>query len=176
LTVDYLIMSHSWGIATKAHYASFLMEDMDLIYELQHTATHCNTLQHSATLCNTLQHSATHCNTLHHLIPQGIAKKGHYGSFLMEDMDLIYKLVNTAHTHCNVPITAKMRIFDDDAKSLQYAKMLQVCVPTAAHCNTLQHTATHCNTLQHTVCTHCNKRKSQIIIVNGRLCEWCRKR
>ena len=62
----------------------------------------------------------------------------------MEDMDLIYKLVNTAHTHCNVPITAKMRVFDDDAKSLQYAKMLQVCVPIAAHCNTLQRTATHC--------------------------------
>ena len=58
---------------------------------------------------------------------QGIAKKGHYGSFLMDDMELIYKLINTAHTHCNVPITAKMRVFDDEQKSLQYAKMLQVC-------------------------------------------------
>ena len=57
--------------------------------------------------------------------PQGIAKKGHYGSFLMEDMALIYKLVNTAHTNSNVPITAKMRVFEDDDKSLQYAKMLQ---------------------------------------------------
>jgi len=28
-------------------------------------------------------------------------------------------------------------------------------LPTATHCNTLQHTATHCNTLQHTA-THCN--------------------
>ena len=57
--------------------------------------------------------------------PQGIAKKGHYGSFLMEDMELIYKLINTAHTNSNVPITAKMRVFEDDDKSLQYAKMLQ---------------------------------------------------
>jgi len=56
---------------------------------------------------------------------QGIAKKGNYGSFLMDNMELIYKLVNTAHRHCNVPITAKMRVFDDDDKSLQYAKMLQ---------------------------------------------------
>jgi len=29
--------------------------------EVQHTATHCNTLQHTATHCNTLQHTATHC-------------------------------------------------------------------------------------------------------------------
>ena len=64
-------------------------------FELQHTATHCNTLQHTAThlitcvshvwlqyyamslscphtlhyitlSCNTLQHTATHCNTLQH--------------------------------------------------------------------------------------------------------------
>ena len=33
---------------------------------LQHTATHCNTLQHTATHGNTLQHTATHCNTLQH--------------------------------------------------------------------------------------------------------------
>ena len=57
--------------------------------------------------------------------PQGIAKKGQYGSFLMDDLGLVYKLVHTAHTQCNVPITAKMRVFDDDERSLQYAKMLQ---------------------------------------------------
>jgi len=38
--------------------------------QLQHTATHCNTLQltlqHAATHCNTLQRTATHCNTLQH--------------------------------------------------------------------------------------------------------------
>jgi len=28
-----------------------------------------------------------------------------------------------------------------------------IYIPTATHCNTLQHTATHCNTLQHTPCT-----------------------
>ncbi len=29
---------------------------------------------------------------------QGIAKRGHYGSFLMDDWDLIYKLINTLHS------------------------------------------------------------------------------
>ena len=49
---------------------------MYVMIDLQHTATHCNTLQHvicvcndwSATHCNTLQHTATHCNTLQHVI------------------------------------------------------------------------------------------------------------
>jgi len=31
--------------------------------QLQHTATHYNTLQQTATHCNTLQHTATYCNT-----------------------------------------------------------------------------------------------------------------
>ena len=34
--------------------------------ELQHTATHCNTLQHTTTHCNTLQHTAAYGDTLHH--------------------------------------------------------------------------------------------------------------
>jgi len=34
--------------------------------EVQHTAIHRNTLQHTATHCNTLQHSATLCNSLQH--------------------------------------------------------------------------------------------------------------
>ena len=37
--------------------------------EIQHTATHCNTLQpppHTSTHCNILQHPATHCNILQH--------------------------------------------------------------------------------------------------------------
>ena len=43
------------------------------LLQLQHTATHCNTLQHTATHYNTLHHttshchSATHCNTLQHI-------------------------------------------------------------------------------------------------------------
>ncbi|CAI6628489.1 BPK_HP2_G0037820.mRNA.1.CDS.1 [Saccharomyces cerevisiae] len=56
--------------------------------------------------------------------PQGIAKKGHYGSFLMEEWDLIHNLINTLHKNLKVPVTAKIRIFDDCEKSLNYAKMV----------------------------------------------------
>ena len=44
--------------------------------------------------------------------PQGIARRGHYGSFLQEDPDLIYKLINNLHNNLDIPITAKMRILE----------------------------------------------------------------
>lgn len=56
--------------------------------------------------------------------PQGIAKKGHYGSFLMEEWDLVYRLINKLATELpELPVTAKIRVFDDWSKSLQYAQM-----------------------------------------------------
>lgn len=56
--------------------------------------------------------------------PQGIAKKGHYGSFLMEDWDLIHKLIRTLHDNLKIPVTAKIRVFSERAKTLEYAKMV----------------------------------------------------
>ncbi|CCH59443.1 hypothetical protein TBLA_0B06180 [Henningerozyma blattae CBS 6284] len=56
--------------------------------------------------------------------PQGIAKKGHYGSFLMEEWDLIHSLIKKLHDNLNIPVTAKIRIYEDKEKSLEYAKMV----------------------------------------------------
>lgn len=56
--------------------------------------------------------------------PQGIAKKGKYGSFLMEDWGLIHKLIANLHKNLSIPVTAKIRVYDDYEKSLQYAKMV----------------------------------------------------
>jgi tRNA-dihydrouridine synthase 1 len=56
--------------------------------------------------------------------PQGIARKGHYGSFLQEDWDLIYKLINNLHRNLDIPVTAKMRILETPEKTLDYAKMI----------------------------------------------------
>ncbi|KAM5435415.1 tRNA dihydrouridine synthase [Microsporum canis] len=56
--------------------------------------------------------------------PQGIAKKGHYGAFLQEDPDLIYKLINKLHAELSIPVTAKFRILETKEKTLEYAKMI----------------------------------------------------
>lgn len=56
--------------------------------------------------------------------PQGIARKGHYGSFLMEEWDLIFKLINNLHNNLDIPVTAKIRVFPEREKTLEYAKMV----------------------------------------------------
>ena len=56
--------------------------------------------------------------------PQGIARRGHYGSFLQEDWDTIYKLINKLHNELSVPVTAKFRILESKEKTLEYAKMI----------------------------------------------------
>ncbi|KZT01148.1 Dus-domain-containing protein [Laetiporus sulphureus 93-53] len=57
--------------------------------------------------------------------PQDIAKKGHYGSFLQDEWDLIYELINTLHCNLSIPVTAKFRVFSTVEKTVEYAKMLE---------------------------------------------------
>jgi len=54
--------------------------------------------------------------------PQGIAKKGFYGSFLQDEWDLIYDMISTLHINLRIPVCAKIRIFKDRQKTLAYAK------------------------------------------------------
>lgn len=72
------------------------------------------------------RHVAPYCDAvdLNLGCPQGIARKGHYGAFLQEDWDLIYKLINKLHNELSVPITAKFRIQESKEKTLEYAKMI----------------------------------------------------
>ncbi len=56
--------------------------------------------------------------------PQGIAKRGNYGSFLQEDWSTIHKLISTLHKELSIPVTAKMRILETRERTLQYAKMI----------------------------------------------------
>jgi tRNA-dihydrouridine synthase 1 len=57
--------------------------------------------------------------------PQNIARRGHYGSFLQDEWDLIEKILKKAVDELKVPVTAKCRVFDDVNKSVEYAKMLE---------------------------------------------------
>ncbi|KAK3388197.1 dihydrouridine synthase-domain-containing protein [Sordaria brevicollis] len=54
--------------------------------------------------------------------PQGIAKRGQYGSFLQENQELIFKLINTLHKELDIPVTAKIRILDTKEATLKYAQ------------------------------------------------------
>ncbi|KAK5164600.1 tRNA dihydrouridine synthase [Saxophila tyrrhenica] len=56
--------------------------------------------------------------------PQGIARRGNYGSFLQEDWGTIHKLIRTLHEKLDIPVTAKMRVLETREKTLEYAKMI----------------------------------------------------
>ncbi|KAJ1892625.1 tRNA dihydrouridine synthase [Kickxella alabastrina] len=57
--------------------------------------------------------------------PQHIAKRGHYGSFLMEEWDLVSKLIRKLHENLEIPVTAKIRVFPELDKTIAYAKMVE---------------------------------------------------
>lgn len=57
--------------------------------------------------------------------PQTIAKRGHYGSFLMEEWPLVERIVKNLHENLKIPVTCKIRIFPDVNKTIEYAKMLE---------------------------------------------------
>ncbi|XP_077979521.1 tRNA-dihydrouridine(16/17) synthase [NAD(P)(+)]-like [Glandiceps talaboti] len=57
--------------------------------------------------------------------PQCIAKRGHYGAFLQDEWDLVYRILNHAVKSLKVPVTCKIRIFKDIDKTVKYAQMIE---------------------------------------------------
>ncbi|BGP14849.1 tRNA dihydrouridine synthase [Rhodosporidiobolus nylandii] len=53
--------------------------------------------------------------------PQGIAKRGNYGAFLMEDWPRIRDMISHLHKNLSTPVIAKLRVFPSLTKTLQYA-------------------------------------------------------
>lgn len=57
--------------------------------------------------------------------PQRIARRGKYGAFLMDDPATVSAVVRTLAARLPVPVTAKMRIFDDVDRTIAFARMLE---------------------------------------------------
>lgn len=57
--------------------------------------------------------------------PQGIAKRGHYGAFLLEETHLVRDMISTVHLHCKTPVTAKIRILPNPKDTIHLAKLIE---------------------------------------------------
>ena len=71
-----------------------------------------------------VEHSGAKAIDLNLGCPQGIARKGFYGAFLMDDIPLIRNLISEMDNNLSLPITAKIRIFPDPLHTIAYAKTL----------------------------------------------------
>lgn len=67
--------------------------------------------------------------------PQEIARKGHYGSWLMDDFQLVGEIVKTLSSRISVPLFCKIRVFETIEKTVEYAKMIEAngCSLLAVH-------------------------------------------
>jgi len=57
--------------------------------------------------------------------PQRIAKRGNYGAYLMDDWKTVEALIRKLDEELPVPVTAKIRVYDDLETTLKYAKMVE---------------------------------------------------
>lgn len=57
--------------------------------------------------------------------PQGIARKGNYGSFLLTETDLLKNIVSTLHNSLKVPVTCKIRLLPEMEDTLALCHALE---------------------------------------------------
>merc|ERR1719203_2456973 len=82
---------------------------------------------HPATMVRAAKFCETQCDAVDINLgcPQGIARKGHYGAYLLEEGDLISSIVRTMDAELVVPVTCKIRLLRPGLEHLQ--ETLNLC-------------------------------------------------
>ena len=122
------------------------------LYQLQHTATHSNTLHHTGSHFSTLQHTATHYNTLQHTAT-GVAAAGIKGSCTDNSASVpdvgCCKGCQTHRTGCAKCVAVCCSVLQCVAVCCS-VKLIELVVPSvlqcvAVCCSVLQCVAVCCN-------------------------------
>lgn len=59
--------------------------------------------------------------------PQQIAKSGHYGAYLLEEEDLVIKILSEMVSNIACPISAKIRLFSCPKRTLEFCQRIEAC-------------------------------------------------
>lgn len=54
-----------------------------------------------------------------------LCRRGYYGAFLMDNLQLVEQLVSELSQSVSIPVTCKIRIFPELDKTIAYAKMVE---------------------------------------------------
>uniref|UniRef100_M4BQW3 tRNA-dihydrouridine(16/17) synthase [NAD(P)(+)] n=1 Tax=Hyaloperonospora arabidopsidis (strain Emoy2) TaxID=559515 RepID=M4BQW3_HYAAE len=101
--------------------------------------------------------------------PQGIARKGHYGSFLMHDKGTVKSIVETLSAGLAIPVTVKIRVFPDENETLEFAQMLQDagCDLLTVHGRTKEMNKTAVGAINWDIIRRIKEQLSIPVIANG---------
>ncbi|CAI2318287.1 unnamed protein product [Caenorhabditis sp. 36 PRJEB53466] len=56
--------------------------------------------------------------------PQMVAKRGRYGSWLQDELDLICEMIRAVRDYCRLPVSCKIRVRESREQTVEYAKRL----------------------------------------------------
>jgi len=101
--------------------------------------------------------------------PQGIAKKGKYGSYLLEKTELIISLVKILAQNLKVPVTCKIRCLPTEEDTLRLAKKIEEagCSLLVVHGRTREHKKTDTGSANWYIIKQIKQALSIPVIANG---------
>ncbi|CAD8076375.1 unnamed protein product [Paramecium primaurelia] len=106
--------------------------------------------------------------------PQGIAKKGLYGAYLLEKREQVLTIVKELKQNIKVPVTCKIRIFKDRNRTLDLAKDIQQagCSILTVHGRTKEQNKDFVGQCNWTIIAEIKQQLQIPVFANGGIYTW----
>lgn len=122
-------------------------------------------------LLNAAKYVEDHCDAVDINLgcPQGIAKKGNYGSFLLEKTDLITSMVRKLKENLKVPVVCKIRCLPREDDTLHLAREIQKAGASwlAVHGRTREHNKQTVGPANYSIIRRIKNELKIPVILNG---------
>ena len=107
--------------------------------------------------------------------PQGIAKKGNYGSYLLENKDLIVSMVAKLKAELAIPITCKIRCLPTEEQTLDLALAIQQAGASllTVHGRCKEHNKHRTGSVNYDIIRKIKQKLSIPVIANGGIGNFC---